>query len=459
MALVIPAAFAGDFVNKRNPARQGLIPHVIQGLIPEGKQSLLHARFGTYKTMLALHMALSIVLGKRDWMGLAINKAGVCVFIDSEDQADENERRIVMLASGLGFEGWPDGLIYKSIGVGDLSKADVIERIASFQRSLGEPVVMTFIDSYLQASGLDHFGASVDSKINAFYGRLRKLGTCLVLDHETDPASGVAPVNARPAGSSVKRIPTRSVSGLRVVEDAGKPVVELRQYKGLYKPFALFKFEVDFSDDLRLEMHLVGAAAKTKPEHPIVAAIRARGGEGMSNGEIMAATGIPRATFFRNVEKLKQEGILVTGSGPTGKILMIIERSNLGVGVPESRPIPMCGGGTSGTLGLSSNPGNKEEANVALTEQAKLNIEHLRFTQIGEVVNAFMDRLPVGDVALAMARWDTRRIAEGHAAYLARDAARLKRLNDASEQGLNEATRAWFEPTGRRATEGDRGVN
>lgn len=82
---------------------------------------------------------------------------------------------------------------------------------------------------------------------------------------------------------------------------------------------------------------------------------------------------------------------------------------------------------------------------MAKGTDGNLNLEKLRFDQLGEVIDAFMERLPVGEVALEMAVWDTHRGRKGHAAFLAYDAGRLKRLNDECEREFKKIEAEWKE--------------
>jgi AAA domain len=308
--LVIPPEFADTFHNREDPNKRSGVPHLVDYLIPESLRSLTHARFGNNKTMLALCAGVHIVLGKPDFLGLPINRHGPFLFIDAEDRAQANQDRIIKIARGLGFVGWPSDFVYRNCRVGDLMKPAFIAEIAELVRKVG--VIGTVVDSFIQGSGLEHYGSGNDSKIVQFYDGLRKLKTVWVLDHDTDGKAGVMVADPRPAGSSVKRTIPESVFGLREV-DGG---FELRQGKGVNGVLPPFKFTVDFSPT-QIVMRRVGAytapvysGAKAAVEHWVMTAVRIRGGKA-SVAEIVADTGRDRSTVYRNVKELIKDGILI----------------------------------------------------------------------------------------------------------------------------------------------------
>jgi len=96
--IVLPFVRASSFAGKPVPVRRWLVP----GIIPCGVVTLFAGDGGVGKSTLLQQLSVDAV-GRRNWLGLEV-EAGPFVFLTAEDDLDEVQRRLVLIAEGEGVD-------------------------------------------------------------------------------------------------------------------------------------------------------------------------------------------------------------------------------------------------------------------------------------------------------------------------------------------------------------------
>lgn len=151
--------------------------YTVGNLIPEGWITTLYGRGGSGKSLLALIVAYSIVLG-RSVFGCPVLQ-GTVLYVDGELSSDEFRRRSYRVCRGFGLTKPPAGVNYRRFH-GNLSDPKSIALLESAIRQFRPQLVV--VDSF-EALLL---GRDTNS-INDVVGRLRHLeslsATVLLIDH------------------------------------------------------------------------------------------------------------------------------------------------------------------------------------------------------------------------------------------------------------------------------------
>ncbi|WP_417709776.1 AAA family ATPase [Roseibium aggregatum] len=90
-------------------------PWLANNLIPLRQVTLLSGDGGTGKSLAALHLAVKVAAGLKNWLGNDI-RGGRVIFLSAEDDEDELHRRLadIVRAEGIGFEAL-EGLTLRSL--------------------------------------------------------------------------------------------------------------------------------------------------------------------------------------------------------------------------------------------------------------------------------------------------------------------------------------------------------
>ncbi|MFM9859730.1 AAA family ATPase, partial [Pseudoxanthobacter sp. M-2] len=92
----LPMVSAASFAGMPVPPRRWLV----DGLIPAGTVTMLNGDGGTGKSLIALQLAVSAVLGV-PWIGIDVEDFGPAIFLTAEDEIDEVHRRLVDVARAV----------------------------------------------------------------------------------------------------------------------------------------------------------------------------------------------------------------------------------------------------------------------------------------------------------------------------------------------------------------------
>lgn len=140
-------------------------PSVVDPLIRSGEATLLFGSGGTAKSTIALAIAMLVTVSRDAW-GFTTTKQGKVLYLDYEDEADNQRRRLDKLAAGLSLAKRPD-VLYKRAEASLPQLADALSRQIAREHITG-----LITDSAGLACGIEP--ETADSA-NAYFRSLRSL--------------------------------------------------------------------------------------------------------------------------------------------------------------------------------------------------------------------------------------------------------------------------------------------
>lgn len=232
-----PFEFAG-----RRPARMRP-PDLVERLLPAGKPTQLYGPGGVGKGIIATAICVCIETGY-SFAGLSVAK-GRALYLDWEDDVDEFDGRIKMVARGLGIE--PPEIAYRAMRSTLRSQ---LHRIASYVQEHG--ITLVVVDSVELASGTAGDRGNYEELAKSFFLALRQIGqvTVLMIDHVSDAARQNKGEVNKAYGSVFKGNWVRNAWEVKKDQEAGalKSAIGLYHYKTnsgpLYRPIGML---LDFS--------------------------------------------------------------------------------------------------------------------------------------------------------------------------------------------------------------------
>ncbi len=205
------------------PPRTWLVP----GFLPESCLTIWYGDAGSYKSYLAIGLAVAKA-GGREFLGHPLEE-GAALYLDAEMDEEEFLRRAYRVARGLGLERPPAGLHYARLPK-SLADSTLWEKLQSVVEAV-QPA-LSIVDSLtLGSTGADLERAEDATEILA---RLAGLGSVLALDHTPKPQPGVRLADLRPYGSFSKWALARHV--VQVVRSEGTDALLLRPAKANFGP-------------------------------------------------------------------------------------------------------------------------------------------------------------------------------------------------------------------------------
>ncbi len=200
----------------------------VADLLPADATTSLYADGGSGKSLLAVHLACHVALG-RTWLGLEVDASPV-LYVDAELDVAEFGRRAYRVARGIGLERPPAGLHYLRVE-GSLIDEAQIDRVDEALALTGAGLMV--IDSLMAATAGADLERSHDTV--SLFTLLRRWGTVLAIDHVPKLQAGGSLGHSTQFGSVFKRNLSRSALQL-IQADAGG--LWLRQTKHNFGPKA-----------------------------------------------------------------------------------------------------------------------------------------------------------------------------------------------------------------------------
>jgi hypothetical protein len=206
-----------SFSGREKPAPRGWI---VENSIWEGHASSWFGEGGVAKSMLAMHLALTVAAeDKRYWMAFNVKTVPV-LYLDFELDADEQHRRALDLAAGLGLEGIPENFYYLSAAM--LPPLEAFKVAAAECRRLG--VKLIIVDSVGFALDGDSENArDVLGFYRACIQPLKDAGASpLLIDHQAKIIKGEKYSDKQAFGSVYKTNAVRSAFQIRGHHEQGE---------------------------------------------------------------------------------------------------------------------------------------------------------------------------------------------------------------------------------------------
>jgi KaiC/GvpD/RAD55 family RecA-like ATPase len=282
---------------------------IVEDVLPEGFPSLLFAHSGTGKSYLALHLGISVCLG-RDFLGMKCLKRRV-LYLDTELDQHELIRRAHHVARGMGLSDPPDGLFYYRAKL-PLGHKALVSRVRKYidENEIG----LVIVDSLsIGASASD---VSNQQEAVALMKSLEEWGTVLCIDHISKAAAAGDPRRATAFGSTFKRGFARSAmvmfsgdDGIRTIAHDKSNFGPLRRdvhFEVIFKdgPRRKVRFQLVKQGDSRLRE----APSKRNPVERLVTAVEelySVHGRPMTHEELAANLNLAESTVANYVSKAK----------------------------------------------------------------------------------------------------------------------------------------------------------
>jgi hypothetical protein len=186
---------------------------IVDNHVWQGHAASWFGEGGVAKSLLALHLSLTVAAeGRRYWMGFAVKTAPV-LYVDFELDADEQHRRALELAAGMGLPGIPDNFYYLSAAM--LPPAVAFAVAAEECRRLGAKLVI--VDSV--GFALDGDSENARDVLGFYRTRVQPLkdagASPLLIDHQAKIIKGEKYSDKQAFGSVYKTNAVRSSFQIR----------------------------------------------------------------------------------------------------------------------------------------------------------------------------------------------------------------------------------------------------
>lgn len=284
----------------------------VADLVPADATTSLYADGGSGKSLLAVHLACHVALG-RPWLGLEVDAAPV-LYVDAELDVAEFGRRAFRVARGIGLERPPAGLHYLRVE-GSLIDAAQIDRVDQALALTGAGLLV--IDSLMAATAGADLERSHDTV--SLFTLLRRWGTVLAIDHVPKLQAGGSLGQSTQFGSVFKRNLSRSALQL-IQADAGG--LWLRQTKHNFGPKAApVGIGLEFgADTVTVERVALGddrlsGIGDHLPALERVARELGLHPDGIIPDELAAGLDVSTGTVRNHLTTLKQQGRAVSDRG------------------------------------------------------------------------------------------------------------------------------------------------
>jgi hypothetical protein len=207
---------------------------IVDGYIPKGHSTAFYGAGGTAKSLLALHLALTVADEKRDyWLGRKVKHVPV-LYLDFELDADEQHRRALELVAGMGFGGVPEDFYYLA-GAG-LGPLEAFAAAAAEIARLGAGLVV--VDSIgFALAGDSEAARDVLAFDRTCLQPLKNAGsTPLLIDHQAKVIKGEKYADKEAFGSVYKGNTARSSFQVRGAWEPGEVTATLVHKKNSFGP-------------------------------------------------------------------------------------------------------------------------------------------------------------------------------------------------------------------------------
>lgn len=206
-----------SFSGREKPGPRGWI---VENSIWEGHAASWFGEGGVAKSLLAMHLALTVAAEKeRYWMAMQVKTVPV-LYLDFELDADEQHRRALELAAGMGLDGIPENFYYLSVAM--MPPVEAFRAAAEECRRLG--VKLIIVDSVGFALDGDSENArDVLGFYRACIQPLKDAGASpLLIDHQAKIIKGEKYSDKQAFGSVYKTNAVRSAFQIRGAHDQGE---------------------------------------------------------------------------------------------------------------------------------------------------------------------------------------------------------------------------------------------
>jgi len=286
---------------------------------------------GVAKSLLALHLGLTMAAESRSyWMAFAVKTVPV-LYLDFELDADEQHRRALDLAAGMGLKGIPENFYYLSAAT--LPPLVAFEIAAEECRRLG--IGLVIVDSVgFALEGDSETARDVLGFFRECIQPLKDAGASpLLIDHQAKIMKGEKYSDKQAFGSVYKTNAVRSSFQIRGLSDQGEITATFTHKKNNFgwkeKDFSLkitFDSEAGRTTVERLEAPMPNPDRQPSKKELVLEAIEELG---RATSETVARkTGIPTQTVRNAISDLAHEGAIVDTGKKQGRYRIFVTHSH-----------------------------------------------------------------------------------------------------------------------------------
>src|SRR5215208_5357213 len=286
---------------------------------------------GVAKSLLALHLGLTMAAESRSyWMAFAVKTVPV-LYVDFELDADEQHRRALDLASGMGMKGIPENFYYLSAAT--LTPAEVFKIAAEECRRLG--IGLVIVDSVgFALEGDSETARDVLGFFRECIQPLKDAGASpLLIDHQAKIIKGEKYSDKQAFGSVYKTNAVRSSFQIRGLSEQGEITATFTHKKNNLgwkeKDFSLkiiFDSEAGRTTVKRLDAPMPNPDREPSKKELVLEAIEELG---RATSETVAQkTGIPTQTVRNAISDLAHEGAIVDTGEKQGRFRIFVTHSH-----------------------------------------------------------------------------------------------------------------------------------
>ena len=303
--------------------RPGPQTWAVRGLVPERHPTILYGEGGTAKSILAMHLGISIAAGFEKWLGFELSQTSQTykgtgtvgtpvLYLDFELDEEDQARRAFDLSQSMGLREPPEGFLYMSaVGYG----TDQAIREA-LKTCMDRGVKLLVLDS----AGLAMEGDSEVAKdVLAFFRKyiepLKAAGiTVLIIDHQSKPQKGERYSDKWAFGSAYKTYNARSTIQVSASQDQNVVTATLWHRKVNFGPKQPpFGVKVVFGEGWIEVERLNDAVPEPEPETATDKILKALQSGPMYPAQIAEVTKLDPKTVRNRVSDLRGKRIENTG--------------------------------------------------------------------------------------------------------------------------------------------------
>jgi hypothetical protein len=311
------------------------VPWIISNLLPERFPTILYGEGGNAKSILAMHIGMTVAAGAQDWMGFKVSQVSratkgqghlghfterergcpAVVYLDFELDADVQRGRAYDLAAGMGLDEPPEGFLYMSAT--GYTAAEAFR--AALDGCLKHGAKLLILDSVTHALDGD---VEALRDVRGFFKRylepFKAAGvSILVVDHQAKMVKGERYSDKTPFGSAFKGWAGRSIIQVKGDWSGSELTATLRQTKTNFGPKQdPFSVRLRFAEG-RIDVEYVGVTVvETETQTTRDVVLNALRDGPMYPAGIEERTGLPLKTVKNNLTALRGAG-LVENTGNT----------------------------------------------------------------------------------------------------------------------------------------------
>ncbi len=316
---------AFSFTGREKP---GPRESVVENILWKGHAASWFGEGGTSKSLLAMHLALTVAAkSMKFWMTFKIKTVPV-LYLDFELDADEQHRRALGLASGMGLEDVPEGFYYLSAAT--LPPSEAFRLAAEECRRLG--IGLVIVDSV--GFALDGDSEAARDVLGFFRECIQPLkdagASPLLIDHQAKIIKGEKYSDKQAFGSVYKTNAVRSAFQMRGHHEPGGNTVTFTHKKNNFgwkeEDFSLkIIFDGDRITVDRLENAVPNPDREPSKKELVFAAVEDLGRATAET--VQNKTGINLQTVRNAISELVGEGDLVDTGEKQGRSRIVITHS------------------------------------------------------------------------------------------------------------------------------------